>query len=76
MNEIILVCPWCQQDAAGKHEPGCPVIRAVTQVAWPQRIGWICPKCGAANNPDVVQCPCGESHNGTKTRFLIVQRVM
>ena len=24
----------------------------------PQRQGWICPKCDAANAPDVQQCPC------------------
>lgn len=22
-----------------------------------ERIGWVCPKCGSSNNPDILSCP-------------------
>lgn len=31
-------------------------------IVTPARTGWICPKCGAVNSPDVNQCPCTSYH--------------
>ncbi len=36
--------------------------QSTTFVPSPQPTGWICPRCGAVNAPDVKQCSCSPSY--------------
>lgn len=47
--------------AAGRCSLDCPGCNGACQQphsVQPSHVGWVCPKCGAANSPGVDQCPC------------------
>jgi len=42
----------------GTADPWPSYIGDPLPVTQPQRMGWLCPKCGQGVSPDVTICPC------------------
>jgi len=36
-------------------------------LSWGQRLGWVCPLCGAVYSPDITKCPHCNGKEGTIT---------